>query len=158
METVKKQNRDRISELEEQLSKAQDTSPDKLKTELDDNVELIKLKRSAKKQTALIQSLQSQLEMANAEIKQLQANLSFSNNKIGEYAYLFHGVFLCYIEDDYLTVIIILDSLQAELSQEKLDIAKLSSTNETLKDTNKFLEEQLNDLQVQCDSTPILDF
>lgn len=82
---MKKQNKSRISELEEQLKAQEPVSPNKLKTELNDDVELIKLKRSTKKQTALIQSLQSQLEIANSEIKQLQSNLSTVISKNGEY-------------------------------------------------------------------------
>ncbi|XP_065226421.1 protein Spindly-like [Planococcus citri] len=124
LENVKQQNKDRICELEEQLAKVQEpVSPGKLKTELDDNVELIKLKRLTKKQTAQIQSLTSQLEIANSDIKQLQTNLLSLNN--------------------------LNETLQNELSQEKLETTKLSSNIETLKDAQKLLEAQINDLQAE---------
>lgn len=84
LDDVKKQYRNRISELEEQLIKTQSSlSPTKLKTELNENVELIRLKRLSKKQSAQILSLQSQLELSNAEAKQLQTNLSSVNGAKG---------------------------------------------------------------------------
>lgn len=83
MDNVKEQHKNRISELEKQISRSQNTiSPAKLKFELNENVELIKLKRLSKKQSAQILSLQSQLELSNSELKQLHTSLlAITNDK-----------------------------------------------------------------------------
>lgn len=73
---MKKQHRDHVCELENQFRKKENLSPAKLQDELDENIELINLKRFSKKQTAQIHSLQSDLEGAKTEIGQLQVDLS----------------------------------------------------------------------------------
>lgn len=76
MDNVKEQYKNRISELEQLAGSRRSFSPATLKTELNENVELIRLKRLSKKQAAQIVSLQSQLDLSHAEIKQLEHNLS----------------------------------------------------------------------------------
>lgn len=150
---MKEQHKQRISELEKQITRSQNSvSPTKLKFELNENVELIKLKRLSKKQAAQILSLQSQLELSSAELKQLQTNLlAISNDKGISHI---HCTFqnrrtpLLTLTICIITLQHFVDHVQMELSSEKCENAKLLSDISTLKENSKFLEEQINDLQV----------
>ncbi len=84
LQSIKEQHNNHVRELEAQLERNRGTiSPTKLKTELGENVELIKLKRLSKKQSAQINSLQAQIEMNNSEMNELQNNAASLKSEKG---------------------------------------------------------------------------
>lgn len=89
-------SRSRVFELEQELLQKSiaAVSPTKIKANLSENVELIKLKRQCKKQSAQISTLEAQLQESEKGLNNFRSSVNYFNEQRGNFLFVITKMWL----------------------------------------------------------------